>query len=74
MDYGHYEIKGVAYTAFSCLKASEGGMSKADAIAMLKERGIKVSTTNAYTPYVGHYALWVETKREDEASKLLFGS
>jgi hypothetical protein len=60
------------YVGFSLLKKSEGGMSQKDVIAMLKEKGIKAKG-GAYSPYVGHYGLWVEKQFADKAAKLLFG-
>ena len=71
MGYGHIIVKGVEYTLFSCLKASEGGMSKDTAVYLLKEAGIK-SRTDAYSPYVGHYGLWVETGKKKQAEDILF--
>jgi len=73
MDYGNIRVKGVIYAPYSCLKATEGGMSKDTAVYLLKEAGIKVRTKDAYTPYVGHYALWVEASKQKEADKILFG-
>jgi hypothetical protein len=66
-------VKGIKYTAFSCLKASEGGMSKEYACFALGQAGIKCRK-DCYTPYVGHYGLWVETKHVKKAEKILFGS
>jgi hypothetical protein len=71
MDFGQITVKGVRYALFSCLKASEGGMSKDTAVYLLKEAGIK-SRKDAYSPYVGHYGLWVEANKEKEAEKILF--
>lgn len=71
-DYGNIYIKGVVYAPFSCLKASEGGMSKDMAVYLLKEAGIKVRTQDAYSPYVGHYGLWVEFSKREQAEKILF--
>jgi hypothetical protein len=67
-----FTIKGIDYTIFSIMKAAEGGMSQKDAIALLKENGIR-SRRGAYSPFVGHYGLYVEAKFEDRASDLLFG-
>ena len=67
-----FEIAGISYVIFSIMKASEGGMSQKEAIELLKENGIK-SKRGAYSPYVGHYGLYVEEKFEDKASDLLFG-
>jgi hypothetical protein len=64
-------IKGTHYTAFTIEKASEGGISQKDAIALLHENGISAKT-GCYSPYVGHYGLWVETKHTDKAEELLF--
>ena len=72
MDFGCRRIGHTIYASFSCLKYAEGGMSKKDAIALLKEHGIKVTAKDAYSPYVGQYGLWVEASKQDEASKLLF--
>jgi hypothetical protein len=69
---GSWIIKGIKYVEFSCLKASEGGIAKTDALAILKEHGIK-ARGGAYSPYVGHYGIYVEEAREQEASNLLFG-
>ena len=57
---------------FSCLKASEGGMSFKDAKRMLEENGIK-PVRSEYTCYVGHYGLSVPKEFEEKASDLLFG-
>ena len=70
---GEKLIKGIKYESFSMESSRCGGIAKKDAIALLKNAGIKVSTADAYTPYVGHYALWVESSRADQASTLLFG-
>jgi hypothetical protein len=72
--FKHTEINGVKYTAFSCLKASEGGMSQDNAMFLLDCEGIK-SRKGCYTPYVGHYGLWVESgkRKERKAEKILFG-
>jgi hypothetical protein len=65
-------IAGTKYVGFSIMKATEGGISQKDAIALLAENGIK-SRRGAYTCYVGHYGLYVEAKFADKASKLLWG-
>lgn len=69
---GTITIKGIEYVEFSCLKASEGGIAQVDAIDALTRRGIKVRK-GAYTPYIGHYGLYVQADRRDEASTILFG-
>jgi hypothetical protein len=46
-------------------------MSKDTAVYLLKEAGIK-SRKDAYSPYVGHYGLWVEASKQKEAEKILF--
>lgn len=62
------------YVLFSMEKPSEGGRwSKKEARKVLAENGIKTSTTDAHTIYVGQYGLWVEAKFQEKASKLLFG-
>ena len=65
-------IGGIEYVGFSIMKATEGGISQKDAIALLKENGIRAKR-GAYTPYVGHYGLYVEAEFEDKASDLLYG-
>jgi hypothetical protein len=67
-----FEFSNVSYVVFSIMKASEGGISQKDAIAILKENGIKIRR-GAHSPYVGHYGLYVEEEFEDKASDLLFG-
>jgi hypothetical protein len=73
MIHGHIRVNHVFYAPYSCLKATEGGMSKETAVYLLKEAGIKVRTKDAYSPYVGHYGLWVEASKQKEADKILFG-
>ena len=70
--YGTKVIKGVEYVSFSVEMAQFGGMSKADAKELLKEAGIKFSFSDAYTPFVGHWAVWIEKSRSDDAEKILF--
>lgn len=65
-------IKGVEYAGFSVDRAEYGGYNKKDTIATLKAHGIKVNTTHAYTPYVGHWAMLVEAKYEKEVSDWLW--
>jgi len=65
-------IKGIEYTTFSLESANYGGISQKDAITLLAENGIK-ARRGAWTPYVGHYGLYVEAKFQDKASDLLFG-
>lgn len=61
------------YVRFSLERKDMGGRySKQEAIALLKQNNIKVTTTGAYTPYLGHYALLVEAEFEKKASDLLF--
>jgi hypothetical protein len=64
-------INGIEYTVFSLESANYGGISQKDAIALLAEHGIK-ARRGAWTPYVGHYGLWVEAKYQNRASDLLF--
>lgn len=68
-------IQGVEYELFSIERGDMGGRySKKETIALLKSKGIKVSTNKnyCYTPYVGHYALLIEKARSKEAEDLLF--
>jgi hypothetical protein len=67
----NWVIKGIEYEEFSILKASEGGISQVNAIAILAKHGIK-ARRGAYTPYIGHYGLYVEAKFSDKAGELLF--
>lgn len=73
--FEHTVINGVKYTAFSCLKACEGGISQSTAIFLLDQAGIKTHS-GCYSPYIGHYGLWVELgkRKERKAEKVLFGS
>jgi len=65
--------KQISWVDFSLLKSSEGGMSKKDALSLLKEKGI-VCDGNGYSPYVGHYGIRVAKQDEEKASKILWGS
>lgn len=70
----NFNINGTVYELFSIEQARYGGISKRDAIELLKSKGIKVIANRkyCYTPYVGHYALLIESARAKEAEELLF--
>lgn len=55
----------------SLLKASEGGMSRADACALLRAKGV-VGVKYAHSPYVGHYGLSIPKRFGKRAARLLF--
>ncbi len=69
-----HRIGNTEYVLFSIERADMGGgLNKKETLALLKENGIKYSTKDAYSCYVGQYGLWIEAAKENEASKLLFG-
>lgn len=69
-----HRIGKTEYVGFSVESSLYGGYTKKNTIAELKRHGIKVSTTNAYTPYVGQWAMWVEAKYESEVSDWLWSN
>jgi len=66
------EIKGTIYQLFSVEKHAEGGWSKRELCELLKEHGIKYNTINAYSPYVGQWGIYIESKYVDEVSDFLW--
>jgi hypothetical protein len=64
--------KNIQWIDFSCMKASEGGMSKKDTLDLLKSDGV-ICDGNGYSPYVGHYGIRVAKQHDDKASKILWG-
>lgn len=58
---------------YSCLKATEGGISQKDALAYFKEVGMPAR--RAHSPYVGHYGIEATgtPEQHEAASKYLFG-
>lgn len=70
---GTTTIRGIKMVSFSVEKATEGGIGKRALAEWLKEQGIEYSFHNAYTPYVGQFAIWIEQKHEDKVSEYLWG-
>jgi len=65
--------KEIEWVDFSLLKFSEGGMSKKDALDILKSKGV-ICNGSGYSPYVGHYGIRVAKQHENKASKILWGN
>jgi hypothetical protein len=71
MDYKI--IKGVKMTGFSIERADMGGYwNKKEVVAWLKKNNIKYNFSQAYTPYVGHWAIFVELEHEQKFSDFVF--
>ena len=67
------DVNGVTMQLFSVEKSSEGGWSKKELTDLLKENGIKYNTTQAHSPYVGQWGIYVESKYADVVSDFLWG-
>ncbi len=63
--------KRIERVEFSLLKASEGGISRDAACAMLRDAGV-VGVQYAHSPYVGHYGLSVPKRFGKRAARILF--
>lgn len=69
-----HRIGNTEYVLFSIERADMGGRwNKKETLEQLKQAGIKYSTKDAYSGYVGQYGLWIEAAKEREAEELLFG-
>lgn len=54
-------------------KTFDGCYTQKEVKDELKKLGIKYNTSQAYTPYVGHWAIFIESKYSEMISDWLFG-
>jgi len=74
VNKGDRLIKGVWMDGFSIECKSYGGRySQKEIKEELKKRNIKYNTSEAYTIYVGHWGIYIESRYSEMISDWLFG-